>query len=95
MNNVLALQRSGYVAPPDYYKVESSPSDTIRQHDTQGQIRDVDIRSDHGQTFFSERLYGSADSQLVNILKGAVSRESSSFCLILPITRPQWLWSLR
>ena len=42
MNNVLVLQRSGYVAPPDYYKVGSSPSDTIRKHDSQGQIRDVD-----------------------------------------------------
>ena len=27
-------------------------------------------------------------------LKGAVSRKSSSFCLILPITRPQSLWNL-
>ena len=42
MNNVLVLQRSGSVAPTDYYKVGSSPSDTIRKHDTQGQIRDVD-----------------------------------------------------
>ena len=95
MNNVLLLQRSGYVAPRDYYKVESSPSDTIRQHDTLGQIRNVDVRSDHGQTSYSELLYGNADSQLVNILKGAVSRQSSSFCLILPITRPQSLWNLK
>ena len=28
-------------------------------------------------------------------LKGAVSRQSSSFCLILPITRPQSLWNLK
>ena len=28
------------------------------------------------------------------IIKGAVSRQSSSFCLILPITRPQSLWKL-
>ena len=27
--------------------------------------------------------------------KGAVSRQSSSFCLILPITRPQSLWNLK
>ena len=29
------------------------------------------------------------------VLKGAVSRQSSSFCLILPITRPQSLWNLK
>ena len=68
MNNVLVLQRSGSVAPTDYYKVGSSPFDTIRQHDTLGQIRNVDVRSDHGQTSYSELLYGNADSQLVNIL---------------------------
>ena len=28
-------------------------------------------------------------------LKGAVSRQSSSFCLILLITRPQSLWNLK
>ena len=28
-------------------------------------------------------------------LKGALSRQSSSFCLILPITRPQSLWNLK
>jgi len=28
-------------------------------------------------------------------IKGAVSRQSSSFCLILPITRPQSLWNLK
>ena len=28
-------------------------------------------------------------------LKGAVSRQSSSFCLILPITRPQSVWNLK
>ena len=28
-------------------------------------------------------------------LKGAVSWQSSSFCLILPITRPQSLWNLK
>ena len=27
--------------------------------------------------------------------KGTVSRQSSSFCLILPITRPQSLWNLK
>ena len=74
MNNVLVLQRSGSVAPTDYYKVGSSPFDTIRQHDTLGQIRNVDVRSDHGQTSYSELLYGNADSQRVNILH---------FCLFL------------
>ena len=28
-------------------------------------------------------------------VKGAVSRQSSLFCLILPITRPQSLWNLK
>ena len=28
-------------------------------------------------------------------IKRAVSRRSSSFCLILPITRPQSLWNLK
>ena len=28
-------------------------------------------------------------------IKGAVSRQSSSFCLILPIIRPQSLWDLK
>ena len=28
-------------------------------------------------------------------LKEAVSRSSSSFCIILPITRPQSLWNLK
>ena len=74
MNKVLVLQRSGSVAPTDYYKIGSSPFDTIRQHDTLGQIRNVDVRSDHGQTSYSELLYGNADSQLVNILH---------FCLFL------------
>ena len=74
MNNVLVLQRSGSVAPTDYYKVGSSPFDTIRQHDTPGQTRNVDVRSDHGQTSYSELLYGNADSQLLNILH---------FCLFL------------
>ena len=27
--------------------------------------------------------------------KGAVSRQSSSFCLILPITHPHLLWNLK
>ena len=31
----------------------------------------------------------------VKIVKGAVSRQSSSFCLILPITRPKSLWNLK
>ena len=74
MNNVLVLQHSGSVAPTDYYKIGSSPFDTIRQHDTLGQIRNVDVRSDHGQTSYSDLLYGNADSQLVNILH---------FCLFL------------
>ena len=34
-------------------------------------------------------------SGLFCIFKGAVSRQSSSFCLILPITRPQSLWNLK
>ena len=63
MNNVLVLQRSGSVAPTDYYKVGSSPFDTIRQHDTLGQIRNVDVRSDHGQTSYSELLYGNTARQ--------------------------------
>ena len=29
------------------------------------------------------------------LFKGAVSRQSSSFCLILPISRPQSLWNLK
>ena len=28
-------------------------------------------------------------------IKGTVSRQSSSFCLILPITRPQSVWNLK
>ena len=28
-------------------------------------------------------------------IKGAVSRQSSSFCLILPVTRPQSQWNLK
>ena len=28
-------------------------------------------------------------------LKGAVSRKSSLFCLILPVTRPQLLWNFK
>ena len=28
-------------------------------------------------------------------VNGAVSRQFSSFCLILSITRPQWLWNLK
>ena len=28
-------------------------------------------------------------------IKGAVSRQSSSFCLILQVTRPQSLWNLK
>ena len=31
----------------------------------------------------------------LELLKGAVSRQSSSFCLILPITRPQSLWNIK
>ena len=31
---------------------------------------------------------------ILNFVKGAVSRQSSSVCLILPITRPQSLWNL-
>ena len=27
-------------------------------------------------------------------IKGAVSRQSSSFCLILPVTRPQSQWNV-
>ena len=37
-----------------------------------------------------------AKNALVEInLKGAVSWQSSSFCLILPLTRPQSLWNLK
>ena len=32
---------------------------------------------------------------ILHLFKGAVSRQSSSFCLILPITRPQSLWNLK
>ena len=32
---------------------------------------------------------------VVLMIKGAVSRQSSSFCLILPITHPQSLWNLK
>jgi len=32
---------------------------------------------------------------LYNRVKGAVSWQYSSFCLILPITRPQSLWNLK
>ena len=32
--------------------------------------------------------------QNTEVIKGAVSRQSSSFCLILPISRPQSLWNL-
>ena len=28
-------------------------------------------------------------------VKGAVSRQSSPFCLVFPITRPQSLWNLK
>ena len=31
----------------------------------------------------------------LDYLTGAVSQKSSSFCLILPITRPQLLWNLK
>ena len=34
-------------------------------------------------------------SSAIAILKGAVSQQSSSFCLILPITCPRSLWNLR
>ena len=30
-----------------------------------------------------------------HFIKGAMLRQSSSFCLILPITRPQSLWNLK
>ena len=33
--------------------------------------------------------------QITRRIKGAVSRQSSSFCLILPITRPKSLWNLK
>ena len=33
--------------------------------------------------------------EIVQKVKGAVSRQYSSFCLILPITRPQSLWNLK
>ena len=32
---------------------------------------------------------------LFNVIKGAVSRQSSSFCLILRIACPQSLWNLK
>jgi len=32
--------------------------------------------------------------KFIEIIKGAVSRQSSSFCLILPITRPQSLFKV-
>ena len=31
----------------------------------------------------------------VVVVKAAVSQQSSSFCFILPITRPQSLWNLK
>ena len=34
-------------------------------------------------------------STSLTLLKGAVSRQSSSFCLILSISRPQSLWNLK
>ena len=35
------------------------------------------------------------EAKVEDLIKGAVSRQSSSFCLILPITRPQSLWNLK
>ena len=43
--------------------------------------------------------FNSSDPNEVRLLnrelKGAVARQSSSFCLILPINRPQSLWNLK
>ena len=40
-------------------------------------------------------LLGNNVATVCTGLKGAVSRQSSSFCLVLPITRPQSLWNLK
>ena len=32
---------------------------------------------------------------IFSTIKGTVSLQSSSFCLILQITRPEWLWNLK
>ena len=34
-------------------------------------------------------------TQEIKLFKGAVSRQTGSLCLILPITRPQSLWNLK
>ena len=44
---------------------------------------------------FVAKIMQSAYVSVVFHFKGAVSRQSSSFCLILPITRPQLLWNLQ
>ena len=47
----------------------------------------------------SDQIYSSLETWNVygikTQFKGAVSRQSSSFCLILPITRPQSLWNIK
>ena len=46
---------------------------------------------------WTNRLYSSQDTKKYKFgsVKGAVSRQSSSFCLTLPITRRQSLWNLK
>ena len=44
--------------------------------------------------FFPNSPSSSYKREMVH-LKGAVSRQPTSFCLILPITRPQSLWNLK
>ena len=44
---------------------------------------------------FSSSVINTCGALVLSNFKGAVSRQSSSFCLILPITCPQSVWNLK
>ena len=49
----------------------------------------------HNKSLRQESKYFILDIYQEPYFKGAVLQHSSSFCLILSITRPQWLWNLK
>ena len=61
----------------------------LHQNHHEGDDDDKDIKcpKDYGN------VNGDGDNDVD--VKGAVSRQSSSFCLVLPITCPQLLWNLK
>ena len=73
---------------------DSDATDWKRKHKTTIYKQKSCNAGEYSRLSLDGHLY-KTDNSVKRTLKGAVSRQSGSFCLILPIARPQLLWNLK